>query len=421
MKQLIKFLNESYTAFHTVKNIEEILKKNNFEKLDESNNWKLETNKSYYVIRNASSIIAFKTPHSIDNVGFNIVASHSDSPSFKLKPNAELKDSRNDYTKLNVEPYGGMINYTWLDRPLGIAGRIFMENENSVEEILVNFEETVTIPSVAIHLNRKMEFAPNQQIDMLPLLGSSSTGFNEILKKYTNGKVALSFDLFLYNKEEAYLYGTNKEYLASSRLDDLECAYTSIDALIKATPKNVSICAVFNNEEVGSRSNNGAASTFLKDVVSRIANSFNFDLPSSLDTSFIVSADNAHAIHPNHPELSDQTNMVYMNKGIVIKHQAGLSYTTDALSEAIFKKICNLTSVPFQDYTNRSDQRGGSTLGAISLGQVSISSVDIGLAQLAMHSTIETAGTMDINYMITALQKFYEIKLLKEKNLYKIN
>ena len=419
MNNLINYLNKSYTAFHAVKNIENLFIENGFQKLEESQKWNILPNTSYYVIRNASSIIAFKTPKDVTNTSFNIVASHSDSPCFKLKPNVEIKDGRNEYTKLNVEPYGGMIAYTWLDRPLGIAGRVFVEEEDGVKELLVNFDETVTIPSVAIHLNRKNEFAPNPQIDLLPLFGGTKKSFEEVLNKYTNGLETVSFDLFVYNKEAAYIYGADNEYLASARLDDLECAYTSAKSLIDANPKNISVCAIFNNEEVGSRSNNGAASTLLKDVLERVALSLNLDIYAALSNSFIVSADNGHAVHPNHPELSDATNAVYMNKGIVIKHQAGLSYTTDALSEAVFKKICKLANVPFQDYTNRSDQRGGSTLGAISLGQISISSVDIGFPQLAMHSSIETAGVFDIDYMLNAIKKFYEVQVLKQDNSYK--
>ncbi len=420
MKDLITYLDNSYSAFHAIKNIEDKLKNAGFKKLEENKKWEIKENESYYVIRNTSSIIAFKTPTVLDNAGFNIVASHSDSPSYKLKPNATIKDLRNDYAKLNTETYGGPIAYSWLDRPLGIAGRVFVEDENSLKEVLVNLEDTIIIPSVAIHLNRSGEFNPNPQIDMLPLIGDATTTFEDMLKKEINDKKVLSTDLFLYNKEKAQFIGANKEYIASSRIDDLECAYISMDALINSNPKNITISAVFNNEEVGSRSANGAASTFLKDTVERIATSLNKDIKELLANSFIISSDNAHALHPNHPEKADPTNMVYMNKGIVVKHQAGLNYTTDALSEAIFKKICLLAEVPYQDYTNRSDQRGGGTLGAISQTQLSIPSVDIGLAQLAMHSTYETCGVKDIEYMLKALVKFYSIKLENINNNIKI-
>ena len=407
MKDLMNYLDNSYSAFHAVKNLEEKLVNKGFKKLEENEKWNLEENNSYYVIRNTSSIIAFKVPEIKGTLGFNIVASHSDSPSYKIKPNATMKELRNDYAKLNTETYGGPITYTWLDRPLGIAGRVFVENEKSLTEELVNLDDTIIIPSVAIHLNRSGEFNPNPQVDMLPLIGDANTTFDDMLKKQLNDKPIISTDLFLYNKEKAMLLGANKEYLASSRIDDLECAYISMDALINTEAKNVTICAVFNNEEVGSRSANGAASTFLKDTTERISKALNKDILEMLANSFIISSDNAHALHPNHPEKADPTNMVYMNKGIVVKHQAGLNYTTDALSEAIFKKICKLANVPYQDYTNRSDQRGGGTLGAISQTQLSIPSVDIGLAQLAMHSTYETCGVKDIDYMMKALSKFY--------------
>ena len=418
MRDLMNYLDNSYSAFHAVKNLEEKLVNKGFKKLEENKKWNLEENNSYYVIRNTSSIIAFKVPEIKGTLGFNIVASHSDSPSYKIKPNATMKDLRNDYAKLNTETYGGPITYTWLDRPLGIAGRVFVENEKSLTEELVNLDDTIIIPSVAIHLNRSGEFNPNPQVDMLPLIGDADTTFEDMLKKKLQDKQIISTDLFLYNKEKAMLLGANKEYLASSRIDDLECAYISMDALINTEAKNVTICAVFNNEEVGSRSANGAASTFLKDTTERISKALNKDILEMLANSFIISSDNAHALHPNHPEKADPTNMVYMNKGIVVKHQAGLNYTTDALSEAIFKKICKLAEVPYQDYTNRSDQRGGGTLGAISQTQLSIPSVDIGLAQLAMHSTYETCGVKDVDYTTKALAKFYSVKFkFNNKNI----
>ena len=394
-------------------NLEKELINAGFIKLDESKKWNIEPEKNYYIIRNTSSIIAIKIPSNIKDVGFNIVASHSDSPCYKLKPNATINDVRNNYTKLNTEGYGGMIATTWLDRPLGIAGRVFVEKNDEIKEELITLEETLVIPNVAIHLSKDQTLNP--QIDMLPLLGEANNSFESVLSKYVDGKV-LSNDLFLYNKEKAMLSGLNNEYLMSGRLDDLECAYTSVEALIKSNPSNIAVCAVFNNEEVGSTSANGADSQFLVDTLNRIADALSFDIYQALASSFIISADNAHAVHPNHPEKSDSTNMVYMNKGVVVKHQASLRYTTDALSEAIFKKICNLIDVPYQDYTNRSDMRGGSTLGAISQSHLSIPSVDIGLAQLAMHSIYETCGVKDIEYMVKVLNKFYDIKLKKNNN-----
>lgn len=418
MEKLIKFLNSSYTCFHAIHNLEKELINVGFIKLDEGAIWKIEPGKNYYIIRNTSSIIAIKVPNKIEEIGFNIVASHSDSPCYKLKPNATINDVRNNYTKLNTEGYGGMIASTWFDRPLGIAGRVFVEKNNTIEEELVTLDETLVIPNVAIHLSKDQLLNP--QVDMLPLFGDANNSFEDLLSKYVSGNV-LSTDLFLYNKEKATLAGINNEYLMSGRLDDLECAYTSLEALINSKPKNVAVCAVFNNEEVGSTSANGADSQFLIDTLIRVANALSLDIYQMLAKSFIVSADNAHAVHPNHPEKSDLTNMVYMNKGVVIKHQASLRYTTDAYSEAIFKKICKLANVPYQDYTNRSDMRGGSTLGAISQSHLSIPSIDIGLAQLAMHSIYETCGVKDLEYMVKALVNFYNVKFEKRDKIIEIS
>lgn len=412
----MSFLNQSYTCFHAVHQLQMKLEQAGFIQLYEENQWSIDAGGKYYVIKNGSSIIAFQIPKETDQFTCAIIASHSDSPCYKLKPNMTLQDMRNHYTRLNTEPYGGMLHYTWLDRPLGVAGRIFTEEDDSISEQLVELDQTLVIPSVAIHMNRSSEFSPNPQVDLLPIFAESATTFEETLSLCAKGKTILSHDLFLYNKEEACLGGANQEYILSGRLDDLECAYLSIDALVNATPSSIAIAAIFNNEEVGSRSSNGADSSFLMDVLTRIAQALSLDFYALMAQSFMISADNAHAVHPNHPEKSDTSNAVYMNKGIVIKHQAGLSYTTDGYSEAIFKKLCQMAQVPYQDYTNRSDVRGGSTLGAIAQSHLSIPSVDVGLAQLAMHSCYETAGTQDVIYMKRVFQQFYETSIQKEKS-----
>ncbi len=416
MKELIEFLEKSFTCYHAIQNLEEKLVAGKFLKLEEDKKWQLEAGKNYYVIRNASSLIAFKVPNK-DVTGFHIVASHSDSPSYKLKPKPTIKDGRTSYIKLNTEGYGGMIDYSWLDRPLGIAGRVFIDEGLTIQEKLVNFNETIVIPSLAIHLNRAQENKFNPQIDMLPLLGSNDKSFEDVLGQYVPIDKVLSTELFLYNKEKAELVGANKEYLLAPRLDDLECAYLSIDSLMKADNQNIAMSVILNNEEVGSGSANAANSSFVFDVIKRIAKSLALDYQQLLANSLLVSADNAHAEHPNHQEKADATHVVLMNQGIVIKHQAALRYTTDGLSAAIFKKMCNDIDVKWQDYTNRSDQRGGSTLGAILQSHVSIPCVDLGLPQLAMHSTMELTGVKDIDYMRKALQKYYEMKLKITGNL----
>lgn len=414
VNELLNFIESSPTVYHNIHLIKAILNNFKYTELKENTKWELEPNKAYYVIRDGASIITFKTP--IDIKGFHIVASHNDSPSFKVKPNGELNAGA--FKKLNTEPYGGMIASTWFDRPLSVAGRVIVKTENGVETRLVNLAgHNVVIPSVAIHLRGGQQMDINLQNDLLPVIGltDENNTFTKQLEKCTifseNEKI-LSHDLFLYNKEKGCVAGFDNELIMSPKLDDLECVFASLEAFLEAKPTNkIMVCAVFNNEEVGSGSNNGAASTFLTDTLERICSAFNLDKYMMYANSFLVSADNAHAVHPAHPEKSDPTNNVQMNKGIVIKHHSSLSYTTSGLSASAFKAICEKVGVPYQDYTNRSDLRGGSTLGRIALEKLSINALDIGLAQLAMHSVMETAGSKDIKYMVAALKEFYQIDL----------
>ena len=414
VNELLNFIESSPTVYHNIHLIKAILNNFKYTELKENTKWELEPNKAYYVIRDGASIITFKTP--IDIKGFHIVASHNDSPSFKVKPNGELNAGA--FKKLNTEPYGGMIASTWFDRPLSVAGRVIVKTENGVETRLVNLSgHNVVIPSVAIHLRGGQQMDINLQNDLLPVIGltDENNTFTKQLEKCTifseNEKI-LSRDLFLYNKEKGCVAGFDNELIMSPKLDDLECVFASLEAFLEAKPTNkIMVCAVFNNEEVGSGSNNGAASTFLTDTLERICSAFNLDKYMMYANSFLVSADNAHAVHPAHPEKSDPTNNVQMNKGIVIKHHSSLSYTTSGLSASAFKAICDKVGVPYQDYTNRSDLRGGSTLGRIALEKLSINALDIGLAQLAMHSVMETAGSKDIKYMVAALKEFYQVDL----------
>lgn len=414
VNELLNFIESSPTVYHNIHLIKAILNNFKYTELKENTKWELEPNKAYYVIRDGASIITFKTP--IDIKGFHIVASHNDSPSFKVKPNGELNAGA--FKKLNTEPYGGMIASTWFDRPLSVAGRVIVKTENGVETRLVNLAgHNVVIPSVAIHLRGGQQMDINLQNDLLPVIGltDENNTFTKQLEKCTifseNEKI-LSHDLFLYNKEKGCVAGFDNELIMSPKLDDLECVFASLEAFLEAKPTNkIMVCAVFNNEEVGSGSNNGAASTFLTDTLERICCAFNLDKYMMYANSFLVSADNAHAVHPAHPEKSDPTNNVQMNKGIVIKHHSSLSYTTSGLSASAFKAICDKVGVPYQDYTNRSDLRGGSTLGRIALEKLSINALDIGLAQLAMHSVMETSGSKDIKYMVAALKEFYQIDL----------
>lgn len=401
---LEQFVKNSPSAFHTVDYCKKILTSNGYVELFENEKWNIEKSGKYFIDKNGSSLIAFKMPQK-ELKSYMISASHSDSPAFKLKDKHIIIDG--DYVKLSTEKYGGMLCSSWLDRPLGIAGRIVTQDKSgTIKSKLVNFENTALIPSVAIHFNRNAneQTSYNAAIDMVPIV---SANFDGMLNENLTGDKLLSKDLFLYNGENACLWDN---YICAPRLDDLQCAYATLKAHISAEEYQGScpVYALFDNEEVGSTTKQGAASTFLSDVLERISKSLGIYNKQILSTSFMLSCDNAHATHPNHPELSDKNNSVFMNKGVVIKYNANQKYTSDAISSAIFKVMCDNVGVPYQVYANRSDLPGGSTLGNIASMHVSINSVDIGLAQLAMHSCYETAGASDTEYMVSAVKYFFE-------------
>ena len=420
VEELFQFIENSPSCFHAIETIRKKLTAEGFIELVEGRSWQIEKGKKYYVTRNLSSIIAFKIPEN-DFKNFHIVASHSDSPTFKIKENAEI-EVNNKYVKLNTEKYGGMICSTWFDRPLSIAGRIVVKEGNLVKTHLVNIDkDLVIIPNLAIHMNRAVNdgYKYNAQIDMLPLYGDN-TSKGSLMKTVAQSvgveeDSILGTDLFLYNRMRGTKIGANSEYISSPRLDDLECAYASLSAFLSETNSNsASVYCVFDNEEVGSGTKQGADSTLLYDVLRRInmcLGNSEEDYYKLIASSFMVSADNAHALHPNYSDKSDPTNKVYINDGIVIKYNANQKYTTDAVSASIFKSICDSVNVPYQTFTNRSDILGGSTLGNISNAHVSLNTIDIGLAQLAMHSTYETAGAKDVTYLIDALKAFYNTSI----------
>jgi aspartyl aminopeptidase len=421
-KELLNFIEKSRSSFHAIETIKEELNKNCFEELLESKSWKLEKGKKYYVTRNSSSIIAFNIGDELDNYSFNMTASHSDSPVFKIKENYEIEAGKN-YIQLNTEKYGGMIHSTWLDRPLSVAGRLVVKDGNKLVTKLVDVDrDLLLIPNMAIHMNRDINTGMkyNEQIDMLPLFGTvedSKGSFMEVIAKAANvaKEDVISHDLFLYNRMKPSIWGSNEEFISSSKLDDLQCAFTCLKAFILAySKKSVNVYCCFDNEEVGSQTKQGAGSTFLIDTLNRINEGLGKnkeDYHRAIASSFMLSADNAHAVHPNHPEKSDPTNKVYINQGIVIKYNANQKYTTDGVSAAVFKTICEKAGVPYQSYTNRSDVAGGGTLGNVATTHISIKMVDIGLSQLAMHSSYETAGIKDTQYMIKAIEEFYNSHL----------
>ncbi|MBE6004310.1 MAG: M18 family aminopeptidase [Lachnospiraceae bacterium] len=415
--ELISFLDNSPVSFFAVKNMCETLNKEGYTRLYEGEAWELEAGKGYYVTRNDSAVIAFRIPKK-DYTGFQMMASHCDSPVFKIKTNAEITID-NSYVKLNVEKYGGMICSPWLDRPLSVAGRIVVSTEDGIMTKLVNVDrDLMIIPNLAIHMNREVNdgYKFNAQVDMLPLFcekGEEKDVFLKLIAEEAGVKAEdiLDTDLFLYNRMKGTKLGLNNEFISSGRLDDLQCAFASLQGFLKAQPQDsVAVHCVYDNEEVGSGTKQGAASTFLKDTLHRINNAFGKsedEYLMSIAKSFLVSADNAHAVHPNHPEKSDPTNRPYLNKGIVIKYSANQKYTTDAISGAVMRAICKKADVPYQTFTNRSDMLGGSTLGNISQNQVALNTVDIGLPQLAMHSPYETAGAKDTAYLAEAAKVLF--------------
>lgn len=431
-KELMAFIKKSPTAFHVVNNFSKMLESAGFVKLNEMDRWEIKPNGKYYVTRNDSSIIAFRMPENVDFYNFQISAAHSDSPAFKIKENPEMIEDSN-YVTLNVEKYGGMLMAPWLDRPLSVAGRVIIKDGNTLKPVLINVDRDLcVIPNLAIHMNRDANngIKYNPQKDMIPLFGeiSSKNKFKELIAKEadTDAEAIISIDLFVYNRELGTIWGAENEFISAPRLDDVMCAYSCINALIKSKETNkesVNVCAVFDNEEVGSTTKQGADSSFLSDVLSRISmctGKDSEDFVRACASSFMLSADNAHAVHPNYKEKADPTNRPYMNKGIVIKYNANQKYTTDAISAAVFKEICKKAGVEVQSYVNRSDIPGGSTLGNISNSHISINTVDIGLAQLAMHSPYETAGVKDTESMIKAVKKFYETAIIVEEGMYEL-
>lgn len=417
--ELLSYIQNSPTAFHAVQTAKEILSAAGFCELQENDGWKLEQGKGYFVTRNLSALIAFRLPEET-HTGFQIIASHTDSPCYKIKEKG-IAACGGKYSMLNTEMYGGAIASTWLDRPLSVAGRIMVRTENGVSpQLVMADEDMLVIPNLCIHQNRSVNDgkALMGQTDMLPLysLGTSHTLKEKIAELAgVSQEDILADDLFVYNRMPGSVWGPEGEFVSSPRLDDLECAFSSIQALIAAEKvHNIAVSGLFDNEEVGSCTRQGADSSFLQDTLSRIDTCLGVNEQEHkrrIASSFMVSADNAHAAHPNHPETSDPVNRVWMNEGIVVKFSGNQKYTSDSVSASVFRFICEKAGVPTQSFYNHSDQRGGSTLGNLSGRHVSVTTVDIGLAQLAMHSSWETAGTKDLGWMVKGMKAFLETPL----------
>ena len=424
-KDLINFCYDSPTAYHAVLNSKKILRAKKFVELEENEEWHLEPNGKYFFSRNGSALMAFVVGSKpLTETGFKIAASHTDSPGFRLKPHPEWV-SKDCYLRLNTEVYGGPILSTWFDRPLGIAGRVTCRSSDvyKPKDTLININRPVAIiPNMAIHLNPKINdgYIYDKQTDTLPFLGQVSSKFeaNGFLRNVLAAALEISpgdildFDLFMYEFEKGYLVGPNYEYISSSRIDNLQAVYASLNALfINDNKDSTCVVACFDNEEVGSASRQGADSSILSDLLERINLSLGYsrnDYFRTLANSFMISVDGAHAVHPNIKEKEDPTSRPVVNGGLTIKMSGHRSYTSDSVTSSVFKQICEKAGVKYQTFVNRSNSRGGSTIGPISAGHVSIPSVDIGVPMLAMHSIRELCGVKDNHAMLLALNEFFE-------------
>lgn len=410
---LMAFLDASHSVYHAAAYLADTLEQAGYTRLSEGTAWDLVPGGKYYLVRGGTAIIAFRIPEGSPK-GFLLSASHSDRPCFKVKENFE---SAGAYTKVLVERYGGMLIAPWLDRPLSIAGRVMVETEDGVESKLLDIDrDLLLIPNLAIHMNRSANDNQkwNPAVDTLPILGGKDAKgkLAELLEKTAGGKI-LGHDLYLYIRQKASVWGIDEEYLSSAALDDLECAWSCTQGFLNAEmSESIPVLCVFDCEEVGSSSVQGAASDLLEGVLTRICGALKLDIYPMLANSFMVSADNGHALHPNHPEMSDAANAPLPGGGVVLKFNASQRYCTDGVAAAIFRKVCVKADVAVQTYCNRADIPGGSTLGNISLHHVSVPTADIGLAQLAMHSCYETGAVSDAIALEKAMESYYGATLL---------
>ncbi len=416
-KKLLAFLDASPSVYHAAANIENELKNAGYTRLNETQKWELVPGGKYYLTRGGSAVLAFRVPEGTPE-GFMMSASHSDRPTFKVKENGELGGT---YTRLATEKYGGMIISTWLDRPLSIAGRVLVETEEGIQSKLVNIDrDLLLIPNVAIHMNRQINdgYKWNPAVDTNCLLGGKASAgkLNAALEEAAGGKI-LGHDLYLYVRQKAAVWGVDEEYICAPALDDLECAWCCTQGFLQASSSAaIPVLCVFDSEEVGSNSVQGAASMLLQSTLERICAALGLETARMLASSFMISADNAHAVHPNHPELADAANAPVLGGGVVLKFNASQRYTTDGISAAVLRSVCKKADVAVQTFYNRADMPGGSTLGHISLTHVSVPTADIGLAQLAMHSACESAAVSDAIALEKTMAVYYGCALEVTEN-----
>lgn len=434
-EQLLQFINKSKTAFQAAYEVKDILDNNGFTELKESDSWNLKKGGKYYVMKNNSAVIGFEIGNGeIEEDGFRLIGAHTDSPGFRIKPQAEMK-TEGTYVKLNTEVYGGPILSTWFDRPLSIAGRVTLKSDNVLkpEVRLIDMEEPVLIiPNLAIHMNRSVNegFDINRQKDTLPLLGTVeelSKCFDENVKEslekdgFLLNMIAgtlnaaaediLDFDLFLYECAEGAFVGLNKELISAGRLDDLWMVFAGLKALTESKQiKSTKVLAALDNEEIGSLTQQGANSNILENILERITLGLGKnreEFRRAVSGSVMISSDLAHAVHPNNPEKCDPTNRPILGGGPVLKIAASGSYSSDSYAGSIFKAVCSKAGVPCQTFVNRSDMRGGTTIGPITAGKLNIPVIDMGAPLLSMHSIRELASVKDNEYTIKAFTEFF--------------
>ena len=418
MKELLHFLDHSPSRFHAVDNLCRELEEAGYRRLSEGTVPELTAGGKYFVTRGGSALLAFRIPRR-DFTGFMLSASHSDAPTFRLKENAELTGP-DGYVRLNAERYGGMLCAPWLDRPLTVAGRVMVRCGDAIEARLTYVDrDLLMIPNVAIHMNRKANegFAYDPKTDMVPLMRMDleQGSFRAIVAQaaWFAPEDILVTDLYLCLRQKGLVWGAEEQFFSAPRLDDLQCAWGCFQGFMAAEDSDsVPLYVLMDNEEIGSHTRQGAGGTFLIDWMNRICDSMGRERLAAVANSFLVSADNAHAVHPNHPEYADPTHRPRMNGGIVIKH--GVHYATGGAACAVFSDLCGRVGVPVQHFANRSDLPGGGTLGLITNSHVSLNAVDIGLAQLAMHSCFETAGVRDTEYLVRAMTAFYSASFREE-------
>lgn len=411
---LVKFIKKSTSSYTCIKEIENILEKNGYKRLYEIDKWNL-NNDRYYIIRNDASIIAISIPKEIKDK-FLIITTHSDTPSLLLKPNGAY--NKDNYLKYNIMPYGGLLNYGWLDHPLSLSGRIIVNKNNKLITKIVDFKKSMLIvPSVAIHQmsNANTNLDLNMQKDLQPIISLSNnvTPWDNILKSICYDKI-VDYDLFAYNMSEPVFI--DNDLFTSPRIDNLTSVFSSLEAFLESKSNSIKVFCSFNNEEIGSLTEEGADSNFLIDILKRISSHLDIDISSALSKSFIISSDNTHAIHPNHTEFADDTGILYLGKGFAIIKES--SSTTNALSSSIIKTICDKNKIKYQVSTAKNDISGGSTLSGISLRHVSVLSIDVGIPELSMHSSIETCSFNDIYELYKMMKCFYKSDIeIKKDNI----